>query len=148
MSEPIPVGCVAVFLTAVFAVLAALLTNTYWPSSTDLASVPDQWHALFRVLYACEDIAFGFGVAFLLTGLRRLRRLGRPRWLTRAAHLSIVWLLAAWWPQDNTYRLTSPTDWAAQIGLVYGFNITLMIAAALVVWFAVWHKRDRPARSR
>jgi hypothetical protein len=53
----------------------------------------------------------------------------------------MVWLLVAWWPQDNLYRLTAKTDWGGQAALVYGFNVTLMIAAAVLVVFAVRERR-------
>jgi hypothetical protein len=71
-----------------------------------------------------------------------MTRPGRSPWLITAAHLSIVWLLVAWWPQDNFYRLAAKTDWDRQAALVYGFNITLMVAAAVLVVFVV---RDRRA---
>ncbi|HZX37397.1 MAG TPA: hypothetical protein VFF37_03500, partial [Streptomyces sp.] len=63
---------------------------------------------------------------------------GRPRGLTTAAHLAIVWLLASWWPQDNLYRLAAKQDWPRQAALVYTFNVPLMIAAGVVAAWAVW----------
>lgn len=122
-------------VTVLFSLLALLLTTPLWPSSTDLTFVPGAWHAGFRLLYGIEDVSFGFAIAFLLLGKPMLRRMGRESRLTSAAHLSIAWLLAARWPQDNSYRITSPEAWGAQTALVYGFNVSLMLAAALVVWF-------------
>jgi acyl-CoA synthetase (AMP-forming)/AMP-acid ligase II len=134
-------GCMWLVTTVFFAIIAVGWTHTLWRSSTDLTAVPGKWHPAFVVLYLFEDVSFGLGVAFLFLGRPMLRRLDRPRGLTTAAHLSIVWLLAAWWPQDNSYRTTDPTDWPAQTALVYGFNITLMIAAALVVAFLATSRR-------
>ena len=51
-------------------------------------------------------------------------------------------LLIAWWPQDNFYRLATKTDWGRQAVLVYGFNITLIIAAAVLVAFAIREHRS------
>ncbi|WP_051967490.1 AMP-binding protein [Kitasatospora mediocidica] len=133
-------GCAWLLLVLSFALLALVLTNAIWPGSTDVSAVPAPWSGMFRGLYGFEDLFFGYGVAFLILGRRSLDRLGRPPGLTLAAHLSIVWLLAAWWPQDNTYRLTAADDWAAQAGLVYGFNITLMLAAAVLVRFMTWER--------
>ncbi|MDT0343522.1 AMP-binding protein [Streptomyces litchfieldiae] len=124
---------------------AVFLTDTFWPGSTDLTGVPNPWAWCFRGLYAAEWLAFAGGVTFLFNGWRALRRLGRPLPLTVAAHLSLVWLLASWWPQDNFYRLAAKDDWPQQAALVYSFNVPLMIAAGIVVAFAVWDS-DPPAR--
>ncbi|WP_322756442.1 AMP-binding enzyme [Frankia sp. Cas3] len=141
--DDMPLGGLMLVLAGVVALVAFLTTDVFWPGSTDLSVVPQTWfRRLFTGLYVAEFLSFGLGISFLLFGRRRLTRLGRPSWLTTLAHLSIVWLLAAWWPQDNFYRLAAKTDWARQAALVYGFNITLMIAAAVLVVFAV---RERPA---
>jgi hypothetical protein len=132
---------VTLLLAAVVALVAFLTTDSLWPGSTDLSVVPQPWARLFTGLYVAECLSFGLGVGFLLFGRGRLTRLGRPPWLTTLAHLSIVWLLVAWWPQDNFYRLAAKTDWGRQAALVYGFNITLMIAAAVLVAFAVRGQR-------
>ncbi|TCO59735.1 AMP-binding enzyme [Actinocrispum wychmicini] len=132
---------VTVVVALIFALLAFLLTDGLWPGSTDLSLVPQPYAALFSGLYLAEWLAFGVGIAFLFMGRRRLRRLGRPQWLTTLAHLSVVWLLISWWPQDNFYRLASKTDWGRQAALVYGFNITLMIAAVILVAFVIRERR-------
>jgi hypothetical protein len=129
-------------LAGFLALLAFSTTDSLWPGSTDLSAVPGPWAGLFTGLYVAECLSFGLGIAFLFFGDRWMFRLGRPRWLTTLAHLSVVWLLAAWWPQDNFYRLAAKTDWPRQAALVYGFNITLMIAAAVLVAFVA---RDRRA---
>jgi hypothetical protein len=136
-----PVGVVMLVMAVVVAVPAFLLTDVFWPGSTDLSVVPQPWAGLFTVLYVAECLSFGLGVGFLSLGRRRLLRMGRPRWLATLAHLAVVWLLVAWWPQDNFYRLAAKTDWEQQAALVYGFNITLMIAAVVLVVFAV--REDR-----
>ncbi|WP_345023353.1 AMP-binding enzyme [Actinomadura keratinilytica] len=128
---------ILVLAASLGAIVAYVLTDPLWPGSTDLSAVPQPWAGLFAGLYTAECLSFGLGIGFLLFGYRRMARMGRPRALTVAAHLSVVWLLAAWWPQDNFYRLASKTDWERQAALVYGFNITLMIAAAVLVAFAV-----------
>jgi ABC-type Co2+ transport system permease subunit len=136
-----PFGVVMLALAGVIAVVAFLMTHLFWPSSTDLSVVPPPFAGLFTGLYVAECLSFGLGVSFLFLGRGRLARLGRPPWLTTLAHLSIVWLLIAWWPQDNFYRLAAKTDWGRQAVLVYGFNITLMIAAAVLVAFAIHEYR-------
>ncbi|MDX3227989.1 AMP-binding protein [Streptomyces sp. ME19-01-6] len=128
-------------LTVLFSFLSWFLTDAFWPYSTDLSLVPHPWAALFTGLYLCESLAFGLGMGFLFCGRPLLARQGRSPALTSAAHLAVAWLLIAWWPQDNYYRLAAKTDWARQAALVYAFNITLMIAAAVVVAFVAARPR-------
>lgn len=124
-------GCAVFALT-----LAGLaLTDAFWPGSTDLTGVPAPWAALFFVLHVFEALAFAVGVVFLFGGGARMRRHGRGRALTRAAHLAVVYLLVAWWPQDNLYRLAAKHDWPRQAALVYTFNVPLMIAGAVVAFY-------------
>lgn len=133
---------VMLVLAAFVAVAAFLMTDSLWPGSTDVSAVPQPWAGFFVGLYVAECLSFGLGVGFLFCGRHRLARLGRPAWLTTLAHLAIVWLLIAWWPQDNFYRLAAKTDWGRQTALVYGFNVTLMIAAAVLVVFATRGDRE------
>ncbi|RKN13925.1 hypothetical protein D7318_30205 [Streptomyces radicis] len=126
------------FVPVIAAVFAAIATDAIWPGSTDLTGVPGPWRQLFRALYVAEWAAFGAGVAFLLSGWPLLARQGKPLSLTVAAHVSLVWLMASWWPQDNAYRLAAKDDWPQQALLVYVFNVPLMIAAVVVAVFAVW----------
>ncbi|MFJ3921982.1 AMP-binding protein [Streptomyces sp. NPDC090022] len=131
------VGC----LTLVPAVLAFVLTDFFWPYSTDLTGVPSPWAGFFQILYVIECLSFGAGVFFLVAGRSRMRAQGRSRRLTTAAHLAVVYLLMSWWPQDNFYRLAQKQDWPRQAALVYAFNVPLMIAAAVV---AVYLTRKQP----
>ncbi|MFD6890941.1 AMP-binding protein [Streptomyces sp. NPDC059957] len=127
---------IAVGLTLV-AGFTMILTLILWPGSTDLSGIPNPYATLFFVLYLFECWAFAAGVWFLFAGRSRMRRHGRrgPR-ITAAAHLAIVYLLVAWWPQDNFYRLAAKQDWPQQAALVYAFNIPLMIAAGIVAVYA------------
>jgi hypothetical protein len=133
-------GAAAVVLVILGALAAWLLTDRLWPYSTDLSAVPSPWSGLFRGLYLAENLAFGLGVAFLFLGRRPMLARGGTAW-AGPAHLAIVWLLAAWWPQDNLYRLAAKHDWPRQALLVYGFNVTLMVAAAIVAAFALTSRR-------
>ncbi|MCX5214804.1 AMP-binding protein [Kitasatospora sp. NBC_00240] len=124
--------------------IATLATFVLFPGSTDVSGIPSPWSGLLRLLHFFECLSFGAGVVVLLGGRPAVRRLGRPRALTTAAHLSLVWLLASWWPQDNLYRTSRATDWPRQVALVYTFNVTLMLAALVLVRFVTW--RAWPAR--
>lgn len=120
------------------AIMSFFFTDVIWPGSTDLSLVPDPWAWFFRGLYLAESLALAAGVGFLIGGRPLMSSRGRPRGLTTAAHLAIVWLLASWWPQDNLYRLAAKQDWPRQAALVYTFNVPLMIAAGVVAAWAVW----------
>ncbi|MDX3535073.1 AMP-binding protein [Streptomyces sp. MB09-01] len=122
--------------------VALILTNLLWPGSTDLTGVPQPWAFLFSVLYLFECAAFGVGVVFLFGGRARMRSRGRGRRITAAAHLAVSYLLLAWWPQDNLYRLAAKQDWPRQAALVYTFNVPLMIAAAVVAAYLVAKPAD------
>ncbi|MFD7032366.1 AMP-binding protein [Streptomyces sp. NPDC059917] len=135
------VGCAAVPL----ALLAASLTGVLWPGSTDLGGVPGGYAHLFFVLYVFEWLSFGLGVVFLFAGRRRTLGRGRGRALGTAAHLAITYLLVAWWPQDNLYRLAAKQDWPRQAALVYAFNVPLMIAAGIVALHATRRPRSEGA---
>ncbi|MGW0750147.1 AMP-binding protein [Streptomyces sp. NPDC002587] len=138
-------GC----LTILLAFLTLVFTDVLWPGSTDLSAVPYPWAALFFVLYLAECLSFGAGLAFLLTGYRTMQRRERPgpdglsHGRTRVAHLAASYLLLAWWPQDNAYRLAAKQDWPLQALLVYTFNVPLMIAAVIVARYLT-RKPDSP----
>jgi len=129
--------------TALVLPVALGLGGALWPGSTDLSAVPQPWATLFTGLYLAELAALVVGVGFLLLGRPAMVRQGRSPSLTTAAHLAIGWLLVSWWPQDNLYRLAAKDDWPQQATLVYVFNVTLMIAAAVVAVFAT--RPPRPA---
>ncbi|MEV7520142.1 AMP-binding protein [Streptomyces sp. NPDC091371] len=133
-------GCVTFPIALV---LAVVLTYGAWTGSTDLSGVPSPYNGLFFILYLFEWLAFATGMAFLAGGRDAMARQGRSPRLTTAAHLSVVYVLASWMPQDNSYRLAAKTDWATQATLVYFFNIPLMIAGAVIMVF-VAHKPPDP----
>ncbi|NGO73690.1 hypothetical protein G5C65_36275 [Streptomyces sp. SB3404] len=117
-----------------------------FPGSMDLSVVPGPWSWFFRGLYLAEAVSFGVGLVFLGAGrLVMPRRNVRPALFT-AAHLSVAWLLASWWPQDNLYRLAAKDDWPQQTLLVYVFNIPLMIAAVVVVLYLAALREAEHAR--
>ncbi|MBT2480814.1 AMP-binding protein [Streptomyces sp. ISL-94] len=122
--------------------VAFVLTNLFWPGSTDLSGVPQPWAFLLALLHLCECAAFGAGVVFLFGGRARMRRHRRGPALTAAAHLAVAYLLLSWWPQDNFYRLAAKQDWPRQAALVYTFNIPLMIAGIVVAAYVIAKPAD------
>ncbi|AJE82229.1 amino acid adenylation domain-containing protein [Streptomyces albus] len=135
LSEGSEAGAIGGAVGFCAAVLSLSLTGVVFPGATDLTGVPGPWSGLFVLLYLCESLAFGVGMAFLAVGRGPMARRSERPVLTTFAHLALVWLLVSWWPQDNLYRLAAKTDWPRQATLVYVFNVPLMIAALVV---AVW----------
>ncbi|MFE4912907.1 AMP-binding protein [Streptomyces sp. NPDC056652] len=135
-------GAIAAVVGVGAGFLAAVLTGVIFPGATDVSGVPAPWNALFVLLYLAEWLAFAVGMGFLAVGRGVMLRRSESRGLTTAAHLAIVYLLVAWWPQDNLYRLTAKTDWPRQAALVYAFNVPLMIAALIVL---IWVVASLPA---
>ncbi|MFB0631209.1 AMP-binding protein [Streptomyces sp. AB3(2024)] len=140
--ESLSPGCVVGCLALPLTLGGMVLTLALWPGSTDLTGVPLPWSFLFFVLYVCESAAFAAGVLFLFGGRSRMLRQGRGRALTTAAHLSASYLLLAWWPQDNFYRLAAKHDWPRQAALVYTFNVPLMIAGLIVACYLLRRPRS------
>ncbi|MFJ3833199.1 AMP-binding protein [Streptomyces sp. NPDC090046] len=139
--EEMPASCAA-GCGGVLGFVALIITNLLWPGSTDLTGVPQPWAFLFSVLYLFECLAFGVGLVFLFGGRARMRRQRRSPALTVAAHLAVSYLLLAWWPQDNLYRLAAKQDWPLQAALVYTFNVPLMIAGAVAAAYVVARPAD------
>ncbi|MFE2164987.1 AMP-binding protein [Streptomyces sp. NPDC059447] len=137
---PQAVGCFEACLALPVAALVLMLARLVWPGSMDVTGVPGPWAYLFLVLYVCEGWAFVAGVLFLFRGKAMVRRhsRGQSGGLIAAVHLAVAYLLIAWLPQDNFYRLAAKHDWPRQAALVYAFNIPLMIAAFVVVRFLSW----------
>ncbi|MFE6054429.1 AMP-binding protein [Kitasatospora sp. NPDC056446] len=127
-------GCVVVL----FAGVAWAMTFALFPGSTDVTGIPVPYNLLFKLLYLCENLAFGTGIVYLTTGFESLLRLGRPYRMSVLTHLALTWLLVNWWPQDNLYRLTRANDWPREAALVFSFNIPLMLAALVVIRFVIW----------
>ncbi|MFD8010823.1 AMP-binding protein [Streptomyces sp. NPDC058955] len=137
-----PASCGVAWGTVAFGIIALLLTDVLWPGSTDLTGVPSPWSGLFGLLYVFEWLAFGAGAMFLLFARPTMRRRGQGRPLTSLAHLAVAYLLMAWWPQDNFYRLAAKNDWPQQAALVYAFNVPLMLAAGIVALYALSKPKD------
>ncbi|MER6301635.1 AMP-binding protein [Kitasatospora sp. NPDC001539] len=138
-----PVGCLAAFVTVAATLFTRAGTDYFFPGSTDLSAVPSGYHFWFGLLYWGECAAFGAGLAFLFTGLPAVLRQGRSLRLSLLTYLSVFWLLASWWPQDNLYRLTDATDWPRETAMVYLFNLPLMAAAVVVVVFLLRQPKSR-----
>ena len=91
---------------------------------------------LFILLGLLEALAFGFGVAFLLFGYPWMRAAGpAPVGLTRAAHLSIAWVMLNWWSHDS-FHTANGLDLGGLLAIEYAYHVSLMLAGVIAAaWF-------------
>jgi len=75
------------------------------------------------------------GVSFLLFGYSTLKaKVPVSASLTRAAHLSIAWLLINWWAHDSLHEHNG-INLSGLLGIEYGFPVTLIIAGVILARF-------------
>jgi hypothetical protein len=122
--------------TIVAAVGTFLLSRVIWP---DIAGMPmpigTQLPFLIGVS-AIESIAFGIGVAFLISLWPYMHGRGTGDWLVL---LSATWLLISWWPHDNLHRTMAMGDYWQLIRIEWAFHFTLIIAGVIVASY-IWKK--------
>jgi hypothetical protein len=139
-------------VTAICALPAMLLGRVIWPAAMDFPTPSSSQMPFFMILAACEALAFGLGVSFLIFGLPLVRRLsaaGLPRWLALATYLSVGWSLVSWWPHDNLHQHNG-MDLQGLLYIEYAFHVTLMIAGGIVAYSflsLVREKNEQPAPS-
>ena len=127
-------------LAVLLAVIAFLLSPNapfggFWAPDAHMPPPTSGQLPLFIILNLAEVATFGFGVAFLVFGYALVRAIApAPLWLTRAAHVSIAWLLLNWWPHDSLH-MHNGMDLGGLLLIEYGFHITLMITGVILASF-------------
>jgi hypothetical protein len=80
-------------------------------------------------------VTFGLGVSFLFFGLPIMRAIAPASMLlTRAAQISIAWLLLNWWPHDSLH-VHNGMALGGLLVIEYVFHVTLMAAGLILAWF-------------
>ena len=132
------------FLTGVNGPLGAAVFG--WQPAAGAPEPTGAQLPLFVVLALTEAVAFGFGVSFLLFGYPWMRAAGpAPAGLTRAAHVSIAWVLLNWWSHDSLH-IANGMDLGGLLAIEYAFHVTLMAAGAVAAaWFIVVVRSYRTA---
>ncbi len=109
----------------------------FWAPSPMVPEASGAQVPLFMFLGVAEALAFGLGVSVLLFGYSPLKSSGPvSARLTRAAHLSIAWLLGNWWAHDSLH-LHNGMDLNGLLRIEYAFHITLIIAGVILLRFFV-----------
>lgn len=88
--------------------------------------------ALIPIAVVIPALSFGLGVAFMLFG-RKIIHSRQQSTLSRAAFVSIVWLLTNWWPHSNFHRVSN--GWTNLLVVDYFFHTTVIVASCIIAAF-------------
>jgi hypothetical protein len=130
----------AIALTLALAVIAVLANPSgplggFWRPSPHMPPPTGLELPFGLLLKIAEGLTFGLGISFLVLGFPLVRAVAPASLgLTRAAHLSIAWLLANGWPHDSLH-IHIGMDLGGRLSLEYVFHITLMIAGVVLARF-------------
>lgn len=95
------------------------------------------------LLKIAEGLTFGLGISFLIFGYPMVRAISPASLgVTRAAHVSIAWLLSNWWPHDSLH-IYNGMNLGGLLAIEYVFHITLMIAGIILAYFFLTLLRQR-----
>jgi len=143
----------ALAVTLVLAVAAVLASPNgplggFWRPPADSPVPTSAQLPLFILLNIAEGLMFGLGISFLIFGYPMVRAISpASTGLTRAAHLSIAWLLFNWWPHDSLH-IHNGLNLGGLLGIEYGFHITLMTAGVILAYFFLTLLGQERAASR
>jgi hypothetical protein len=142
----------ALALTLVLTVGAVLANPSgplggFWRPAAEMPGPAGLEIAFGLLLKIAEGLTFGLGISFLVFGYPLVRAISpASHGLTRAAHLSIAWLLANWYPHDSLH-IHNGMDLGGLLAIEYAFHITLMIAGVVLArFFMILLRRSTPAR--
>ena len=123
--------------------VAVPLSFVLWRTAPGAAAPPGGiLPALFPIAVVIPALSLGLGMAFMLVG-RKLIIGGQPSGLSRAAFVSIGWLLTNWWPHSNFHRVSN--GWTNLLAIDYFFHTTVIAASCVIAVFflTVTHERRR-----
>ena len=130
----------ALVVTLVLAFVAVLASpngplGSFWRPAAGSPTPTSTQLPLFILLNIIEGLAFGLGISFLIFGYPMVQAISpASTGLTRAAHVSIAWLLINWWPHDSLH-IHNGLNLGGMLAIEYGFHTTLMIAGVIVAYF-------------
>ena len=116
-------------------IAAFLLTPSLFPPNPNVAPPAAGLIPYFIALSVFESAFFGVGVAFLLFGLPKMRRVARISGLSPWPwYLAIGYLTASWWPHLGMHAVAG-LDFDKLIVVDYVFHVPYVISAAVVAHF-------------
>lgn len=130
-------GAAAVVSMAAFVVGPQLFAPAAGMPSPSGAQLP-----FFVGLAAVEAAALGLAIAFAALGGGNVRRLFSSRRRAVTVHAVLVWTLASWWLHDGLH-MANGTNLGGLLLIEYAFHVTLIAAAAVVIWALTAEARGR-----
>ena len=109
--------------------------GTFWAPDPGMPAPVGAQLPLFMLLGAVEALALGLGASFLLFGYPTMKAntsVSGP--MTRAAHLSIAWVLMNWWAHDSLH-IHNGMYLNGLLRIEYGFHFTLIISGLILARF-------------
>lgn len=131
-----------VAVTIGLAIPVFVLSRVIWPDPPGAAAPPPGLLPLLMVPALFEALAFGAGVAFLITAGRAML-LHRYDRLSLAAYISAAWALVSWWPHSNMHRANTTLEGLVLID--WTFHLTLILGAGIVGTYFYTVIRDAAA---
>ncbi len=114
---------------------AFLLTPTLFPPNPNAGPPAPGLIPYFIALSAIESAFFGVGVAFLLFGLPKMRRVARISGLSPwPSFLAIGYLTASWWPHLGMHAVAG-LDFEKLIVVDYVFHLPYIVSAGILAHF-------------
>jgi hypothetical protein len=139
-----------IILTLVLAVIAFMANpngplGTFWRPPMDSMQPTSLQFPFFVILNIFEAIIFGLGVSFLIFGYPLVSAISDgSKALTRAAFVSIAWLLVSWWPHDSMHAHNG-MNLGGLLRIEYIFHFTLMVAGIILAYFFLTIIRQKSA---
>lgn len=113
-----------------------------WPLPGGMPAPEGANFALLMLMGAIEAVAFGVGAVFLVVAWPWVKANGAgSSGLSWAVYLSVAWLLMNWVPHTALHmshgNILVPADYTGLVAIEYGFHFTLILAGAVLAWYAV-----------
>lgn len=127
------------FLTIVIGVAAFVTGPRIWPMGPDVPMPPANLLPGYIALSAIEALAFGFAVAFAVSGWPVVGGLdlGAP-WLNRLLFVTLCWVIGNWWMHDNLH-MHNGLNMHGLLFIEVGFHIS-MLACAVSLAIGLLHR--------
>lgn len=119
---------VAGLVTGTLAGLVTYLAEPLLPSPT--MEVHGGQLVQLMIIGAFESLAVAAAVWFAIAAFPHVRRIGdAATWTT---YVSVIWLLASWWPHDKLHARIDPHNMGTLLKVEWGFHVTLVLAGIIV----------------
>ena len=138
----------ALAVTVALTILAVLANPSgplggFWRPAADMPTPAGTELPFAILLKIAEGLTFGLGISFLIFGYPIVQAISPASLaVTRAAHVSIAWLLFNWWPHDSLH-IANGMNLGGLLAIEYAFHITLMIAGTVLAYFFLTLLRQR-----